>query len=232
MEDSDKLSLHQGRLGNLLTESDFRARQAGDPLICAEHVSAAANAATHRLDQFREKSHEGILRDIMLIDTAGQTVGQVNGLAVYLLGDYAFGKPTRITATARLGAGKVLDIEREVDLGGKIHSKAMMIISSLLANRYARNQPLPLAASLVFEQSYGGIEGDSASVAELVALISAIASIPVRQDLAVTGSLNQHGQVQAIGGVNEKIEGFFDICFSRGLSGTRAWSYPTPTRYT
>ena len=227
MEDSDKLSLHQGRLGNLLTESDFRARQAGDPLICAEHVSAAANAATHRLDQFREKSHEGILRDIMLIDTAGQIVGQVNGLAVYLLGDYAFGKPTRITATARLGAGKVLDIEREVDLGGKIHSKAMMIISSLLANRYARDQPLPLAASLVFEQSYGGIEGDSASVAELVALISAIASIPVRQDLAVTGSLNQHGQVQAIGGVNEKIEGFFDICFSRGLSGTQGVVIPT-----
>ena len=227
MEDSDKLSLHQGRLGNLLTESDFRARQAGDPLICAEHVGAAANAATHRLDQFREKSHEGILRDIMLIDTAGQIVGQVNGLAVYLLGDYAFGKPTRITATARLGAGKVLDIEREVDLGGKIHSKAMMIISSLLANRYARDQPLPLAASLVFEQSYGGIEGDSASVAELVALISAIASIPVRQDLAVTGSLNQHGQVQAIGGVNEKIEGFFDICFSRGLSGTQGVVIPT-----
>ena len=162
----------------------------------------------------------------MLIDTAGQTVGQVNALAVYLLGDYAFGKPTRITATARLGAGKVLDIEREVDLGGKIHSKAMMIISSLLANRYARNQPLPLAASLVFEQSYGGIEGDSASVAELVALISAIASIPVRQDLAVTGSLNQHGQVQAIGGVNEKIEGFFDICFSRGLSGTQGVVIP------
>lgn len=226
MEDSDKLSLHQGRLGNLLTESDFRARQAGAELICAEHVSAAAAAAIHRLDQFRERSHEGILRDIMLIDTDGQTVGQVNGLAVYLLGDYAFGKPTRITATARLGAGKVLDIEREVDLGGKIHSKAMMIITSLLANRYARNQPLPLAASLVFEQSYGGIEGDSASVAELVALISAIADIPVRQDLAVTGSMNQHGQVQAIGGVNEKIEGFFDICFSRGLTGTQGVVIP------
>ena len=226
MEDSEKLSLHQGRLGNLLTESDFRARQAGTDIITAEHVSEAAAAATHRLDQFREKSHEGILRDIMLVDTDGSVVGQVNGLAVYLLGDYAFGKPSRITATARLGPGKVLDIEREVDLGGKIHSKAVMIISALLANRYARNQPLPLSASLVFEQSYGGIEGDSASVAEFVALLSAIADIPVRQNLAVTGSLNQRGQVQAIGGVNEKIEGFFDICCARGLSGTHGVVIP------
>jgi lon-related putative ATP-dependent protease len=226
MEDSEKLSLHQGRLGNLLSESDFRARQAGADIITAEHVSEASQAATRRLDQFREKSHEGILRDIMLVDTAGTAVGQVNGLAVYLLGDYAFGRPTRITATARLGAGKVLDIEREVDLGGKIHSKAVMIISAVLANRYARNRPLPLSASLVFEQSYGGIEGDSASVAELVALISAVADIPVRQDLAVTGSLNQHGQVQAIGGVNEKIEGFFDICQARGLGGSQGVVIP------
>lgn len=226
MEDSEKLSLHQGRLADLLTESDFRARQAGAGLITAEHVEGAAIAALHRLDQFREKSHEGILRDIMLVDTDGSAVGQVNGLAVYLLGDYAFGRPTRITATARLGRGKVLDIEREVDLGGKIHSKAVMIISALLANRYARNRPLPLSASLVFEQSYGGIEGDSASVAELVALISAIANIPVRQDLAVTGSLNQHGQVQAIGGVNEKIEGFFDICSARQLTGSQGVVIP------
>lgn len=226
IEDSEKFSLHQGRLSNLLTESDYRARQAGATMINAEHVSAAAAAAIHRLDQFREKSHEGILRDIVLVDTEGAVVGQVNGLAVYLLGDYAFGRPARITATARLGEGKVLDIEREVDLGGNIHSKAVMIISALLANRYARDQPLPLSASLAFEQSYGGIEGDSASVAELVALVSAIAAIPVRQNLAVTGSLNQLGQVQAIGGVNEKIEGFFDICFSRGLSGSQGVVIP------
>jgi lon-related putative ATP-dependent protease len=226
MEDSEKLSLHQGKLRNLLTESDFRARKAGAERISSQHVSEAANAAIHRLDQFREKSHEGILRDIMLVDTEGATVGQVNGLAVYLFGDYAFGRPTRITATARLGRGKVLDIEREVDLGGKIHSKAVMIISALLANRYARDQSLPLSASLVFEQSYGGIEGDSASVAELVALISALADIPVRQDLAVTGSLNQRGQVQAIGGVNEKVEGFFDICNARGLSGSQGVVIP------
>ena len=125
-----------------------------------------------------------------------------------------------------LGTGKVVDIEREVDLGGNIHSKAVMIISALLANRYARNRTLPLSASLVFEQSYGGIEGDSASVAELVALISAIADLPVHQHLAVTGSLNQHGQVQAIGGVNEKIEGFFDICAARGLNGSQGVVIP------
>ena len=226
MEDSEKLSLHHGRLGDLLSESDFCARRDGAGVITERHVTDAALAAVHRLDQFREKSHEGILRDIMLVDSSGSAVGQVNGLAVYLLGDYAFGRPTRITATARLGNGKVLDIEREVDLGGNIHSKAVMIISALLASRYARERPLPLTASLVFEQSYGGIEGDSASVAELVALISAIADIPVRQELAVTGSLNQHGQVQAIGGVNEKIEGFFDICHARGLTGSQGVVIP------
>jgi len=151
-------------------------------------------------------------------------------LAVYLLADYAFGRPTRISATARLGQGKVLDIEREVDLGGHIHSKAVMIISSLLSNRYARDRPLPLAASLTFEQSYGGVDGDSASVAELAVLISAIADIPLRQDLAVTGSLNQHGQVQAIGGVNEKIEGFFDICQARGLNGSQGVVIPAANK--
>jgi lon-related putative ATP-dependent protease len=226
MEDSEKLSLHMGRLADLLSEGDFRARKAGAEVITEEHITGAAEAAVHRLDQLREKSHEGILREIMLVTTGGTAVGQVNGLAVYLLGDYAFGRPTRITATARLGPGKVLDIEREVDLGGNIHSKAVMIISAVLANRYARNRPLPLSASLVFEQSYGGIEGDSASVAELVALISAIADVPVRQDLAVTGSLNQLGKVQAIGGVNEKIEGFFDICSARGLSGSQGVVIP------
>lgn len=230
MEDSEKLSLHQGRLQNLLTESDFRARQQHLDCITAEVVDQTIDATVRRLDQFREKSHEGILRDIMLVDTEGSVTGQVNGLAVYLLGEYAFGRPTRISATARLGAGKVLDIEREVDLGGHIHSKAVMIISSLLADRYARNRPLPLSASLTFEQSYGGVDGDSASVAEFAVLVSAIADIPLRQDLAVTGSLNQHGQVQAIGGVNEKIEGFFDICEARGLSGSQGVVIPESNR--
>lgn len=226
MADSERLSLHRGRLADLLSESDFHARREGVCVTSAKHITGAIQSALRRLDQLREKSHEGILREIMLVATSGAQVGQVNGLAVYLLGNYSFGRPTRITATARLGTGKVVDIEREVDLGGNIHSKAVMIISALLANRYARNRTLPLSASLVFEQSYGGIEGDSASVAELVALISAIADLPVHQHLAVTGSLNQHGQVQAIGGVNEKIEGFFDICAARGLNGSQGVVIP------
>lgn len=226
VQDSERLSLSQALVRDLLTQSDFVARDEKASLTTSSHVKQAVRSAIHRLDQFRERSHEGILRDIMLVDTCGSAIGQVNGLSVYQLGDYAFGKPTRITATARLGNGKVLDIEREVDLGGKIHSKAVMIISALLADRYARERPLPVAATLVFEQSYGGIEGDSASVAELLALISAIARVPMMQNLAVTGSLNQHGEVQAIGGVNEKIEGFFDICCARGLDGTHGVVIP------
>ena len=226
MGDSAKLSLHRGRLENLLAESNFLARKDGSELVEDAHVNSAVEAAQRRMDQFREKSQEGILREIVLVDTEGSVVGQVNGLSVYLLGDYSFGKPSRITATARLGSGKVLDIEREVDLGGKIHSKAVMIISALLAGRYARERPLPVAATLAFEQSYGGVEGDSASIAEFVALLSALAELPVRQDIAVTGSLNQHGDVQAIGGVNEKIEGFFDICKARGLTGTQGVLIP------
>ncbi|RLQ22260.1 ATP-binding protein [Seongchinamella sediminis] len=230
LEDGERLSLHRQRLANLLAEADYQARRNKADVITAAVVDASVAAARHRMDQLREKSHEGILREIMLVSTDGTAVGQVNGLTVYLLGDYSFGRPARITATARLGSGKVLDIEREVDLGGRIHSKAVMIISALLANRYARERPLPLAATLAFEQSYGGIEGDSASVAEFVALVSAIADIPVRQELAVTGSLNQHGQVQAIGGINDKIEGFFDICRARGLSGSQGVVMPAANR--
>ncbi|TNE82911.1 MAG: ATP-dependent protease, partial [Gammaproteobacteria bacterium] len=178
------------------------------------------------MDQFRERVHESILRDIHLVDTSGARVAQINGLSVYQLGEYAFGGPTRITAKARLGSGKVLDIEREVKLGGNIHSKAILILSAFIANRYARNRPLPISASLVFEQSYGGVEGDSASVAEIAVLLSAIAEIPIRQNLAVTGSINQHGQVQAIGGINQKIEGFFDICAARGLTGDQGIVMP------
>ncbi|HLS99558.1 MAG: ATP-binding protein [Porticoccaceae bacterium] len=227
VEDNLKISLHQGRIGDLLCEADYWARQRGGDLITGEDVDRAIDAGIRRMDQFRERSHESILRNVMLVDTEGAKVAQVNGLSVYQLGAYAFGKPMRITATARLGAGRVMDIEREVRLGGKIHAKGVMIISALLADRYARNQPLPLSATLAFEQSYGGIEGDSASVAELTALISALSGIPVRQDLAVTGSLNQHGQVQPIGGANEKIEGFFAICEARGLSGKQGVIIPS-----
>jgi predicted ATP-dependent protease len=156
---------------------------------------------------------------MLLIDTDGRQLGQVNGLVVVAAAGSAFGCPTRISATARVGSGTLIDIETESKLSGAIHTKAVMILSSYLASRYARHQPLSLSASLVFEQSYGEVEGDSASLGELCALLSAIADLSIDQSLAVTGSINQHGQLQAVGGVNEKIEGFFDICKARGLTG-------------
>jgi predicted ATP-dependent protease len=154
-----------------------------------------------------------------LIDTSGETVGQVNGLSVLGIGSFAFGQPSRITASVRVGGGEIVDIERETELGGRIHSKGVLILSAYLGSKYATDTPLSLAASLVFEQSYGGVEGDSASIAETCALLSALSGLPIRQWLAVTGSVNQHGQAQVIGGVNEKIEGFFDTCAARGLDG-------------
>jgi predicted ATP-dependent protease len=167
-----------------------------------------------------------VLRGTLLVDTTGSQVGQVNGLSVLQLGGFAFGHPTRITARVRAGKGEIIDIEREVKLGGPIHSKGVLILSGFIGGRYARERPLSLSASLVFEQSYGGVEGDSASAAELFALLSAIAEMPLRQSLAVTGSVNQHGRLQAIGGVNEKIEGFFDLCQARGLTGEQGVLVP------
>ena len=225
-EDGEKVSLHIGRLVDLIREADDAAARAGAGVVGAQHVRQALDAQDRRLGQIRERLHEAILRGTLLIDTKGAQLGQVNGLSVLQLGDYSFGVPTRISATARLGSGEVIDIEREVEQGGEIHSKGVLILSSYLASRYARNQPLSLAASLVFEQTYGQVEGDSASVAELCALLSTIGDVPIRQTIAVTGSVNQHGQIQAIGGVNQKIEGFFDICRARGLDGSHGVVIP------
>lgn len=216
-DDAEKLSTHLLDIGNLLCESDYWARHRRREVVAREDVERAIDARIRRADRVRDKVYENIRRGIVLIDTRGESIGQVNGLSVIEMGDFSFGQPTRITANTRLGEGEVIDIEREVELGGAIHSKGVLILSSFLAARYARDQPLSLAASLVFEQSYGQIEGDSASVAELCALLSSLANAPLRQWLAVTGSINQHGQVQAIGGVNEKIEGFFDVCRLRGF---------------
>ncbi|MDD3762032.1 MAG: AAA family ATPase [Nevskiales bacterium] len=225
-DDGEKLSLHMESLLDVMRESDYWARQAQRRTIEAGDVDRAIDERIHRGDQFRERVNESILRNIRLIQTDGSVVGQVNGLAVTEIGANRFGHPSRITATARLGAGKVVDIEREVELGGAIHSKGVMILSAFLASRFARTEPLSLSASLVFEQSYGGVEGDSASVAELCALLSALTGLGLRQDLAITGSVNQLGAVQAIGGVNEKIEGFFDICAARGLTGKQGVLIP------
>jgi predicted ATP-dependent protease len=167
-----------------------------------------------------------ILDNVALIATEGERTGEINGLSVVQIGGHAFGRPTRISCQVRPGTGRLIDIEREVELGGPIHSKGVLILAGFLSGRYALDTPMSLQASLVFEQSYSGVEGDSASSAELYLLLSTLAEVPLRQDLAVTGSVNQHGEVQAIGGVNEKIEGFFDICRARGLTGSQGVLIP------
>jgi lon-related putative ATP-dependent protease len=224
--DAEKLSVQTRDIVDLLRESDYWAGADGRAIVGLGDVQRAIDARVARSDRVRNRLHEEIVRGTLLIDSAGERAGQVNGLSVIQLGEFSFGMPHRITARVRLGGGKVVDIEREAELGGRIHSKGVLILSGFLSGRYAPGKPLALAASLVFEQSYGGVEGDSASSAELYALLSALADAPVKQSLAVTGSVNQHGEVQAIGGVNEKIEGFFDICRRRGLTGAQGVLVP------
>jgi predicted ATP-dependent protease len=221
-----KLSLVVEQLREILIESDFCSRQSERVVISRADVDQALKARIRRVSRLRDRAHEAILEKVALIATEGNHIGQINGLSVLELGGFAFGRPTRITCQVRPGSGKVVDIEREVELGGPLHSKGVLILSGFLAGRYALDTPMSLFASLVFEQSYGGVEGDSASSAELYALLSALAEAPLRQDLAVTGSVNQHGEIQAIGGVNEKIEGFFDICDKRGLTGSQGVLIP------
>jgi lon-related putative ATP-dependent protease len=224
--DSNKLSTEIRNLTNLLREASYWSKENGNGVVTAADVQKAIDAQIYRADRLRERMQETILDGTFLIDTEGEKVGQINGLSVIQLGDFSFGRPSRITAGIRLGRGDVINIEREVELSGPIHSKGVLILSGFLGDRYARNRPLSLTASLVFEQSYGGVDGDSASSAELYVLLSAIAGVPIKQSLAVTGSINQHGHVQAIGGANEKIEGFFDICKARGLSGDQGVLIP------
>jgi lon-related putative ATP-dependent protease len=221
-----KLTLQVERLRDVLAEADFWAKSSGHDIVSRADVEKALDERIHRASRLRDRSHEAIQQKVALIDTAGTHVGQINGLSVVELGGFSFGQPTRITCQVRPGSGKVVDIEREVELGGPIHSKGVLILSGFLAGRFALDTPMSLFASLVFEQSYSGVEGDSASSAELYALLSALSDVPLRQDLAVTGSVNQHGEVQAIGGVNEKIEGFFDVCRARGLTGTQGVLIP------
>jgi lon-related putative ATP-dependent protease len=224
--DAERLSTHVRSIADLLREADYWAGEAQRHVVTAADVQRAIDAQIYRSDRVRERIQEEIQRGTILIDTHGAKVGQVNGLSVLMLGQFAFGRPSRITARVRLGRGEVVDIEREVALAGPIHSKGVLILSSYLGARYASDRPLSLSASLVFEQSYSGVEGDSASSAELYALLSALAELPIQQGLAVTGSVNQYGQVQAIGGVNEKIEGFFDICRAQGFTGAQGVLIP------
>lgn len=229
-EDGEKLSLHIENLRDMLSEADYWAGKADSDVIRLQDIDQSIEKRRFRQDKYHELYQQQITRGIKLIDTSGSKVSQINALSVLQVGDYRFGQPSRITATARLGRGGVVDIERESKLGGDIHSKGVLILSAYLANRYAPNRPLPLSASLTFEQSYGQVDGDSATAAELCVLLSALGEIPLNQSLAVTGSMNQLGEVQAIGGVNEKIEGFFGVCKHRGLSGEQGVIIPLTNR--
>ena len=223
-DDSSKLTLLIESIHDLVAEAWYCA--GSRDVVTRADVEQAITQRRRRASRIEERGREMILRDIALIDSSGRSVGQVNGLSVLGLAGYSFGRPTRITARVRPGSGRIVDIEREVELGGPLHSKGVLILSGFLSGRYALELPMSLYASLVFEQSYGGVDGDSASSAELYALLSALSELPLRQDFAVTGSVNQHGHVQAIGGVNEKIEGFFDVCAARGLTGTQGVLIP------
>ncbi|MEZ4830882.1 MAG: Lon-insertion domain-containing protein [Caldilineaceae bacterium] len=224
--DVNKMSMRVTAITDLLQEADYWAGRNGAKIIAKEHVEQAVAAQEYRSGRFPERSRESIIQGTVRIATSGAEIGQINGLSVMDLGKVRFGQPSRITARVRMGAGEVVNIEREVALSGQIHSKGVLILSSLLSARYATDYPLSLHASLVFEQSYGGVDGDSASSTELYALLSALSGIPIRQSLAVTGSVDQFGNVQAIGGANEKIEGFFAICQERGLTGEQGVMIP------
>jgi len=224
--DNKELTLELGTLADVMREADFYATQKKHRLISNKDIIHAIQQAEHRGARIKERMQESIIRNTILIDTSGVAIGQVNGLSVVGMGTHYFGQPSRITAAARMGTGKLIDIEREVDLGGPLHSKGVLILGSYLASHFALDVPMSLHASIVFEQSYGGVDGDSASSAELYALLSALSGVPIRQGLGVTGSVNQNGEVQAIGGVNEKIEGFFDICDARTLTGAQGVLIP------
>lgn len=226
-EDAHRLSLQARHLKDLMREADYHARRTDATRVVADHVDAAIASRARRFDRYPTLVRESMLDGTMLISTDGSRAGQINGLVVVELAGEEFGHPVRITATARLGDGDVVDIERETELGGAIHSKGVLILTAFLAARYARHQPLSLSASLVMEQSYTPVEGDSASLAELCALLSALAEVPIKQCFAVTGSVNQFGEVQVIGGVNAKIEGFFSLCKARGLTGEQGVLIPT-----
>ncbi len=226
VEDAEKLSGRFGKIADFLREADYWAGQAGRETIATEDVQQAIDAHDSRLSRIRERLQEETQRGTLMISTEGSVVGQINGLSVMQLGEFAFAHPSRITARVRQGKGEVVDIEREIELGGPIHSKGVMILSGFLSGRYCPDQPLSLSASLVFEQTYGGVEGDSASSAELYTLLSTLSELPIQQSFAVTGSVNQLGEVQAIGGVNEKVEGYFDVCLARGLTGDQGVLIP------
>jgi len=225
--DQNKLSVRFGAILRVIKEANYWSEtDNGSKTITRSHVETAIDEMVHRSNMIEEKMREMITDGTILIDTEGQTVGQINGLAVYNMGDYAFGKPSRITCETYMGADGLVNIERRAKLSGNIHDKGVLILNGYLGAKYAQNLPLSLSASLGFEQSYQMIDGDSASAAELVALLSSLSEIPIKQCFAITGSVNQKGQIQPIGGVNEKIEGFYHVCEEKGLNGNNGVLIP------
>jgi lon-related putative ATP-dependent protease len=225
-EDRNKLSARFAHIADIVSESAYWAQSEGHTAVDASDVTRAIEERVYRSNQIEERIHEAIRNGLIVVNTEGSVVGQVNGLSVVGLGDYAFGKPSRITARVFMGRAGVVNIEREVKLSGPIHDKGVLILSGYLGAKYALDKPLALSATIAFEQSYEGVEGDSASSTELYALLSALAEAPIMQNIAVTGSVDQRGEVQPVGGVQHKIEGFYDTCKARGLTGEQGVMMP------
>lgn len=221
-----KLSTRFHLIADLLREANYWAEKDGSEVVKEQHVDKAIEKKIYRVNLIEEKIQEMIEDGTILIDSDGMVVGQVNGLSIYNLGDYLFGKPSRITAKTSLGKAGIINIEREAEMSGPIHNKGVYILAGYLRGKYAQDKPITMSASLCFEQSYSGVEGDSASSTEIYALLSSLSGLPLRQDIAVTGSVNQKGEIQPIGGVNEKIEGFFDVCRAKGLTGRQGVMIP------
>jgi len=226
VEDQEKLSLRFSELTDLMRESAYWAEQDDVEFVSAAHVERAVEEQEFRAGLVKDRVQELIRRNVLLVDTDGEVVGQVNGLAVHMMGHYAFGRPSRITANVYLGRAGVVNIERRAGLSHSTHDKGVLILSGFLGERFAQERPMSMSAAITFEQSYGEIAGDSASSTELYCLLSALSGVPIKQGIAVTGSVNQKGEVQAIGGVNHKIEGFFDVCTQRGLNGEQGVMIP------
>ena len=217
----DKLTTKFSDVADVIREADYWARKAGVKVVDGDHVEKAVAERVHRINLIEEKIKEMLVDGTILLDTDGNVVGQINGLSIYDMGDYAFGKPVRITVETSLGRAGIVSVEREAELSGRTYNKGSLILEGYLRRRFAQSKPLTVNASICFEQSYSGVDGDSASSTEIFALLSSLSNVPLRQDLAVTGSVNQKGEIQPIGGINEKIHGFYDVCRVRGLTGTQ-----------
>jgi ATP-dependent Lon protease len=222
----EKISTSFTEVTNLIREADFWAGQENKPTVEGGHVDKAIEARIYRSNMIEEHIQEMIDRGTLMIDADGEVLGQVNGLAVYSMGDFMFGKPSRITASTSMGRAGIINIERESDMSGSTHNKGVLILSGYLRKKYAQDKPLTMSASIAFEQSYGGVDGDSASSTEIYALLSSLSGIPIKQYIAVTGSVNQKGEIQAIGGVNHKIEGFYDCCRKKGITKNQGVMIP------